>query len=113
MRRDPRDDDRDDAESAFIAAYDPRDYDPIAVTVDVVALTIRDGSLHVLLVQRGRPPYEGRWALPGGFVHSVRDEEDLPDAAVRELSEETSLRLSGGPDGSAATAVPASLGRVH
>jgi 8-oxo-dGTP diphosphatase len=91
MPEDPRHDDSDAAESVFLAAYDPRDYDPIAVTVDVVALTIRDGSLHVLLVQRGRPPYEGRWALPGGFVRSVREEEDLPDAAVRELSEETSL----------------------
>ena len=33
--------------------YDPRAFPPVAVTVDVVALTIRDGELHVLLVRRG------------------------------------------------------------
>src|SRR5215472_15595535 len=52
--------------------YDPHAFPPVAVTVDVVALTIRDGELHVLLVRRGEPPFEGHWALPGGFV---RDEE--------------------------------------
>jgi 8-oxo-dGTP diphosphatase len=102
----------DQSAEVFLAAYDPRAFDPIAVTVDVVSLTIRDGGLHVLLVRRGAPPFEGRWALPGGFVRSVRDEEDLPDAAVRELSEETSLRLPTGPGGSAEPGA-APLGRVH
>lgn len=94
-------------ESGFLANYDPRDYDPVAVTVDVVALTIRDGALHVLLVRRGNAPYEGMWALPGGFVQAGgplqgTGAEDLPDAAVRELAEETGLSAKGG-----------SLGRVH
>ncbi|MEU5881562.1 NUDIX domain-containing protein [Spirillospora sp. NPDC047279] len=97
MAPDPR---RDEQE--FLANYEPRDYDPIAVTVDVVALTIRDGVLNVLLVRRGHAPFEGSWALPGGFVHSVRDAEDLPDAAVRELAEETGLSAEAG-----------ALGRVH
>jgi 8-oxo-dGTP diphosphatase len=77
------------SEEQFLADYDPRVYEPVAVTVDVVALTIRDSSLHVLLVQRGVPPYEGMWALPGGFV---RDEQ-LAEAAIRELTEETGQGL--------------------
>ncbi|MBT2234603.1 NUDIX hydrolase [Nonomuraea sp. NEAU-A123] len=72
----------------FLAGYDPRRYPPVAVTVDVVALTIRDRQLHALIVERGVEPYEGAWALPGGFI---RPDEDLAEAAVRELAEETGL----------------------
>ena len=88
------------SEEEFLAEYDPRAYDPIAVTVDVVALTIRDGVLHVLLIRRAEPPFAGRWALPGGFVRAVEDEEDLREAAARELAEETGLTTKA-------------LGRVH
>lgn len=59
-----------------------------SVTVDVVAFTPRSGKLNVLLIQRGVWPFEGHWALPGGFV---RMEEELDDAARRELSEETGV----------------------
>jgi 8-oxo-dGTP diphosphatase len=59
-----------------------------AVTVDLVVLTVRDDRLWVLVVKRGVPPYRGRWALPGGFVG---DDEDLSDAATRELQEETGV----------------------
>jgi 8-oxo-dGTP diphosphatase len=58
------------------------------VTVDVVVLSIRDDALHALVVRRGREPFEGLWALPGGFVEP---EEGLQDAAVRELEEETGV----------------------
>ena len=68
--------------------YDPRAWPPVAVTVDLVVLTIRASALAVLLVDRGEPPYRGRLALPGGFV---RPEETLAQAAARELAEETSL----------------------
>ncbi|QYC45411.1 Bifunctional NMN adenylyltransferase/Nudix hydrolase [Nonomuraea coxensis DSM 45129] len=72
----------------FLAGYDPRRHAPVAVTVDVVALTIRDRRLHVLIVERGAEPYAGSWALPGGFI---RPDEDLAEAAVRELAEETGV----------------------
>jgi 8-oxo-dGTP diphosphatase len=60
----------------------------VAVTVDVAILTIRLGELQVLLVTRANDPYRDRLALPGGFVDP---DEDLVDAAVRELEEETGV----------------------
>ena len=62
----------------------------MSVTVDLVILTIREERLCAMLVRRGIPPYRGRWALPGGFVE---EQEDLVDAAARELAEETGLTL--------------------
>jgi 8-oxo-dGTP diphosphatase len=70
--------------------YDPRRYPPVAVTVDLVVLTIRDDDLEVLLVRRGDEPFAGALALPGGFI---RPDEGLSQAAVRELAEETRLTV--------------------
>ena len=70
--------------------YDPSDFPPVAVTVDLVVLTIRDDALEVLLVTRGEDPFAGMLALPGGFV---RPDESLSQAAERELAEETRLTL--------------------
>jgi 8-oxo-dGTP diphosphatase len=68
--------------------YDPSQFPAFAVTVDVVILTMSAGMLHVLLVRRGEAPYEGMWAIPGGFK---RPNETLDEAAKRELREETGV----------------------
>ena len=68
--------------------YDPAQFPPFAVTVDVVVLTMSEGMLHVLLVCRGEAPFEGMWAIPGGFK---RPAETLDEAAKRELVEETGV----------------------
>lgn len=69
--------------------YDPSRYERPSVTVDVVIFTLRERELHVLLVQRRRWPYEGYWALPGGFIEM---NESLEESARRELEEETGVR---------------------
>ncbi|MEV0412171.1 NUDIX domain-containing protein [Streptomyces sp. NPDC050448] len=69
-------------------AYDPHAFEPFAVTVDLAVFTVRGGALHVLLIRRGQEPYEGAWALPGGFV---LPREAAETAARRELAEETGL----------------------
>jgi 8-oxo-dGTP diphosphatase len=70
------------------ADYDPSRFPAFAVTVDVVILTMSEGLLHVLLVCRGEPPFQGMWAIPGGFK---RPTETLDEAAKRELREETGV----------------------
>jgi 8-oxo-dGTP diphosphatase len=77
-------------EHAFLSGYDPRGFPPIAVTVDIVVLTVRQGRLSVLLVRRGAHPFRDRWALPGGFVAAA---EGLDEAAARELAEEAGVPL--------------------
>lgn len=58
-----------------------------ALAVDCVVFGL-DEDLQVLLIQRDIPPFQGRWALPGGFVHM---DETLDEAARRELAEETGV----------------------
>ena len=70
------------------AGYDPSQFPAFAVTVDVVILTMSEGMLHVLLVCRGEAPFEGMWAIPGGFKRPI---ETLDEAARRELVEETGV----------------------
>ena len=58
------------------------------LAVDLAILTVRENLLHVLVIERANEPYRDRIALPGGFL---RADENLRDAAERELCEETSL----------------------
>lgn len=71
-----------------LIGYDPSQYPPFAVTVDVVILTLVEGELNVLLVRRAEAPFAGEWAIPGGFK---RPTETLDTAAKRELTEETGV----------------------
>jgi 8-oxo-dGTP diphosphatase len=57
--------------------------------VDLVCLTIFDSRLHVLTVER-KTAQDGKRAIPGGLLEET---ENLPDAAVRELQEETGLKV--------------------
>jgi 8-oxo-dGTP diphosphatase len=66
------------------------DHPRIEVTVDAVVLAEVGGDLHALVVRRGNPPFEGRWALPGGFLEP---DEDLAVGAARELREETGVEV--------------------
>jgi 8-oxo-dGTP diphosphatase len=66
--------------------YDPSKYPPVAVTVDIVLLTIHEDALAALVIRRGGEPFKGSYALPGGFI---QPDEDLATAAARELAEET------------------------
>lgn len=63
--------------------------DQPAVTVDVLIFTVADDKLKVALIRRGIPPFQGRWAIPGGFVLF---DESLEDAARREIEEEAGVR---------------------
>ncbi len=64
------------------------EYPRPSVTVDIILFTFYENDLKVLLIQRNNPPYAQKWALPGGFVEI---DEDLEEAALRELAEETNV----------------------
>lgn len=64
-------------------------------TVDIIIAVPNDGSMNngckILLIKRGRPPFVGMWATPGG---NIDEGEEPVDAVIRELEEETGLKLS-------------------
>lgn len=61
-----------------------------SVTVDALVYTTEGNSVFILLIQRGKEPFRGKWALPGGFMNI---DELLEDACKRELFEETGLKI--------------------
>jgi len=69
--------------------YDPAAFPPLAVTVDLVLMTVREGRLAVLLQRRSEEPHKGDWALPGGFVGAA---ESLDAAAQRILAGKAGLK---------------------
>lgn len=79
------------------------DYPRPMVTVDIFLLRFHQKKIETLLVKRDHPPFEGKWALPGGFIEM---QEKMHKSAERELYEETGLReiklipilIKGDPD---------------
>lgn len=61
-----------------------------SVAVDTAVFQPHSNGLQVLLIQRDREPYQGHWALPGGFIEM---DEPLEATARRELQEETGLSV--------------------
>ena len=61
-----------------------------AVTADCVVIT-KESEPKVLLIQRGNPPFKGAWAFPGGFMNM---DETTEQCAIRELEEETGLKVT-------------------
>ena len=61
-----------------------------AVTTDIILTAGKHKATHILLIERKNEPYKGLWALPGGFIDM---DEDLDEACLRELKEETGIEL--------------------
>ena len=61
-----------------------------AVTADCIVIT-REDDAKVLLIQRADEPYKGCWAFPGGFMNM---DETTEECAIRELEEETGLKVN-------------------
>ena len=73
----------------FLKSYDANQYEHPSVTTDILIFTVDiKGELELLLIKRKHPPYQGSWAIPGGFVNM---NESLEEGAKRELKEETDI----------------------
>ena len=60
------------------------------VTVDSVIFSETNNEVKILLIKRKNPPFEGKWAFPGGFVGI---DEPIEAAANRELMEEAGIKV--------------------
>lgn len=75
-------------ELKFLATYDAAQFPQVSVAVDVALVTVANGAVKVLLVERNEHPDKGQHALPGGFV---RPEESVDEAASRVLRDKAGL----------------------
>ena len=86
-------------EEEFLKEYNPNDYDRLSVTADILILSVSNEEdvnyrktdkkkMSILLVKREEYPFKDKWCLPGGFV---RIDEDLDDAPIRILKNETNI----------------------
>lgn len=75
-------------EAAFLENYDPAAYERPSVAVDLILMSVVDGTPAVLLTRRDQHPFAGAWALPGGFVGIG---ESLDEAANRILAEKARM----------------------
>lgn len=67
------------------------EYPRPAVCVDIIVISKTQKHNKILLIKRKQNPYEDCWALPGGFVEM---EETLEQSAIRELNEETGIKIN-------------------
>jgi len=74
--------------SNYKKQYASLPYPPIFSTADAVVIQ----SGHVLMIRRRAEPGKGLWALPGGYVNA-RTDKSVEDAAIRELREETQIKV--------------------
>lgn len=65
-------------------------YPRAALTTDAIVFVKEEGSAFIVLIERGHEPFKGKWALPGGFIEM---DETLEQACIRELMEETGLKV--------------------
>jgi len=79
-----------ETEREYLARYDIHHYDVPLTTVDLCIFSLGENALQILLVKRAEHPFQGRWALPGGFI-DVRRDSDLEATARRVLDAETGL----------------------
>lgn len=88
-----------DRTEEFLEQYDINQYDRPSLAADIVVFTINQEKLakteyrklpakklNLLMIKRALPPFQGEWALPGGFM---RRDETIYETARRELQEET------------------------
>lgn len=75
-------------EAKYLEEYDPAAFERPSVAVDLILMSVVDGTPAILLVRRVQPPFSGSWALPGGFVAIG---ESLDEAARRILAEKAHM----------------------